>query len=73
MQAHVTSLQEEMEVKRQVLAAGPTPMELAELAALSGGRIPQHWGSKQQRRALAASPQGSRGTFDAPEVRFPTE
>jgi hypothetical protein len=60
MQAQVTSLQEEMEVKRQVLAAGPTPMEIAELAAMgSGGRIPTHWGSRQQRRAMAVTTSGS--------------
>ena len=53
MQAQVTALQEEIESKQELLASGPTPMELAELAALSGGRLVTHWGSRQQRREAA--------------------
>ena len=50
MQAQVSALQVEIETKQETLAAGPTPMELAELAALSGGRLHAHWGARQQRR-----------------------
>ncbi|GAX83681.1 hypothetical protein CEUSTIGMA_g11106.t1 [Chlamydomonas eustigma] len=61
MQAHVHALQEEMVWKQETLAAGPTPMELAELAALSGGRLSARLGSSWKLPpGSLATPAGSR-------------
>ena len=69
MQAQVSALQVEIETKQETLAAGPTPMELAELAALSGGRLHAHWGARQQRRGGMMGIL-SRSANKSPAVRY---